>query len=272
MTTPRDAFSEQLGRLLDEAANGFDARPDVPRLQRMLGGTGRRRGALVMFSAAACLAVLGGAAVALDGGGRDSGIAPARSAESPGPTAPRTPLVSNPTTETTPPAVTRPPKDRDPASTEPPTPQPTEKPASPPTTDKPAPSTTDKPAAPSTTEKPPAPSTTEKPPAPSTTEKPPAPSTTEKPAPPPTDPWQWSAVQMYGFCEEDPPYDVFHGTTAPGAKVRVESEFGSGYVRADEQGHWEVTVYFPTAPVNEPFQVWVSSEGHLDDFWFTRTG
>ncbi|HAP78519.1 MAG TPA: hypothetical protein DCR14_20855, partial [Acidimicrobiaceae bacterium] len=72
------------------------------------------------------------------------------------------------------------------------------------------------------------------------------------------------------MCEEDPPYDVFWGTTAPGAKVRIESAYGSGYVYADEEGHWEVTIYFPEAPVNQPFQVWVSSEGHLDDFWFKR--
>lgn len=65
----------------------------------------------------------------------------------------------------------------------------------------------------------------------------------------------FTAEQVYGSCSSDPPYDVFKGTTSPGATVNILSDFGQGMVVADGSGHWEVQVFFPSAPIGQAFQV-----------------
>jgi hypothetical protein len=83
----------------------------------------------------------------------------------------------------------------------------------------------------------------------------------------------FSAFQTYGSCGENPPYDVFYGTGAPGATVEVLSEFGAASTVVGEGGHWEVKVVFPEAPVGKTFPVKVrDSAGNVARFEFTRTG
>jgi hypothetical protein len=83
----------------------------------------------------------------------------------------------------------------------------------------------------------------------------------------------FSAFQKFGSCGEDPPYDVFWGTTRPGGWVKVMSEYGYGKVWADANGQWELTVFFPQAPVGKPFRVKVlDSDGNYQKFEFVRTG
>jgi hypothetical protein len=77
----------------------------------------------------------------------------------------------------------------------------------------------------------------------------------EPPPPPPPPTVEFTALQTYGSCEEDPPYDVFHGTADPGTTVTVTSEYGSGSALAGDEGEWVVTVFFPEAPHGEPFVV-----------------
>lgn len=79
---------------------------------------------------------------------------------------------------------------------------------------------------------------------------------------------QFSASQLYGFCSEDPPYDVFSGTAAAGATIHVKSAYGQGSVVADAGGHWEVKVFFPDAPANEVFDVKVTDGVHFQHFEF----
>ncbi|MEZ5274335.1 MAG: hypothetical protein R2694_18895 [Ilumatobacteraceae bacterium] len=264
-------FDTQLGRLLDDAAASFRPTPDVPRLQRMMGGGGaRRRGAVIMFSAAACLALVGGGAFALHQQDEPSRIAPAGEGGATEPTRKAEPTTTHgedgedasepTTTETaTEPKPTEPPA-TEPKPTEPTEPPATEpKPTEPPRTTEPKPTEPPRTTEPKTTEPP---HTTE----PTTTEPKPTEPTTTAPS------WEWSVHQVYGSCDAAPPYDVFWGTTAPGAKVVIESAYGRKVGYANEAGQFELRIEFPEAPVGEPFQVWVVSEGHTDDFWFTRTG
>lgn len=140
---------------------------------------------------------------------------------------------------------------------------------------------------PTTVEKPPV---TEKPKeTPPTTEKkveqPPAtdapketvPPVTEKPketpptTKPPVEEVAFTALATYGSCAEPVPYDVYYGTANPGAKVKVQSEYGWGYTYADADGQWELRVEFPTAPVGTPFTVKVITYQGLVELEFTRT-
>lgn len=84
--------------------------------------------------------------------------------------------------------------------------------------------------------------------------------------------WEWSAHQSYGSCGEELPYDVFYGTGKPGEQVWVGSPFGSGVTEVNDDGHWEVKVEFPEAPLGEPFEVVVEHLDFREVFTFVRTG
>ncbi len=95
----------------------------------------------------------------------------------------------------------------------------------------------------------------------------PEPTTTTKP---PKD-IEFTAHQVYGFCEETPPYDVFWGTAPPGTPIYVESEYGSGVTEANENGDWEIRVEFPEAPVDKVFAVKVKdNKGNKKWFEFVH--
>ena len=84
---------------------------------------------------------------------------------------------------------------------------------------------------------------------------PPHPTTTHEPEPTTTAPheepttteptWEWSVHQVYGSCDAAPPYEVFWGTTAPGAKVVIESAYGRKVGYANEAGQFEIRIEFP---------------------------
>ena len=80
----------------------------------------------------------------------------------------------------------------------------------------------------------------------------------------------FSAHQKYGFCGEDPPYDVFSGKAAPGTTVSVTSPYGSGSAVAGGDGHWRVKVHFPSAPLNTPFTVTASDGSTSKEFTFVH--
>jgi hypothetical protein len=83
--------------------------------------------------------------------------------------------------------------------------------------------------------------------------------------------WEFSAHQTYGSCGEDTPYDIFYGTAEPGATVYVVSDFGEGMTTANDDGHWEIQVFFPDAPFNDTFAVVAEADGgHRKVFEFTR--
>ncbi len=85
--------------------------------------------------------------------------------------------------------------------------------------------------------------------------------------------WEFSAKQVFGECSENPPYDVFHGTGKPGSVIRVLSEYGSGETEVNEDGVWELRVYFEGAPVGQGILVKVVDQfDHVKKFEFTRTG
>jgi hypothetical protein len=82
---------------------------------------------------------------------------------------------------------------------------------------------------------------------------------------------EFTANQKYGSCSENPPYDVFWGTGVPGTVVEVGSPFGTGRAEVGEAGHWEMKVFFESAPVGETFDVVVGdSLGNSAGFSFTR--
>ena len=77
--------------------------------------------------------------------------------------------------------------------------------------------------------------------------------------------------QQYGFCDEGDPYDVFGGTATPGATIWVESDYGRGTTTANDDGVWEIQVFFVEAPLNDAFNVCVGTEGaETKAFSFTR--
>lgn len=47
---------------------------------------------------------------------------------------------------------------------------------------------------------------------------------------------------------------MFYGKGKPGSVIEVSSAYGSGSVEVGEDGHWELKVYFETAPFGESFQ------------------
>lgn len=84
---------------------------------------------------------------------------------------------------------------------------------------------------------------------------------------------EFSAHQKYGSSTARPPYDLFWGTATPGAKIFIESEFGSKQVTANSKGGWEAKVYFPEAPIGKAFRVVVeSSDGGRKVFEFVAKG
>jgi len=83
--------------------------------------------------------------------------------------------------------------------------------------------------------------------------------------------YELQASQSYGSCAEDPPYDIFYGYTKPGGKVVIESPYSERVeIHADGNGHWEVQVFFTTAPVDTPFTVHVISGPYTREFTFTH--
>ena len=71
---------------------------------------------------------------------------------------------------------------------------------------------------------------------------------------------KFTAHNVYGSCEETPPYDVYWGTAPPGTPIYVESAYGSGSTTANAEGDWEVKVYFPEAPAEKVFSVKVKDD------------
>lgn len=82
----------------------------------------------------------------------------------------------------------------------------------------------------------------------------------------------FDANQTYGTGDQTPAYDVFYGTAAPGALVKIKSEFGGGETYAGEDGSWSIKVFFLDAPVGKTFPVKAWSDGAYEIFEFTRTG
>lgn len=84
--------------------------------------------------------------------------------------------------------------------------------------------------------------------------------------------WEFSAHNTYGFCAEDPPFDVFYGTGKPGTEITVSSEFGNGATMVGQNGRWEIKVFFPSAPFDRKFDVKVKDfTGAKKIFSFVRT-
>ena len=71
---------------------------------------------------------------------------------------------------------------------------------------------------------------------------------------------EFTAHNVYGFCEEEPPFDVYWGTAPSGTPIYVESEYGSGSTAANDKGEWELSVTFPEAPANKEFTVKVKDD------------
>ena len=79
----------------------------------------------------------------------------------------------------------------------------------------------------------------------------------------------FTAFSTYGSCSEDPPYGVYYGTAKAGSKVQISSAYGSGNTFANDDGHWEVKVFFPEAPSEKVFLVTVSDQfDHSKKFEF----
>ena len=93
---------------------------------------------------------------------------------------------------------------------------------------------------------------------------PPATTTTTKP---PSE-WAFTAHATYGECALDPPYDEYYGTAAPGTKILITSEFGSGSTVANASGEWWVKVEFKTAPYGKVFSVRVKNETTYEKYYF----
>lgn len=225
-----------LDRLLSSAADDFRPTPDTLRLEALIMRRGHRRRMLVVAGAAASVLLLGSVALAHRVDESRERLGPAHNEDV---------IDSTSTTE----------KVREPLSTKPKPTEPTE------------PKVTE-PTEPKVTE----PKPTEPKPKP-TEPKPTEPKPTEPTEPKPTEPeWKFKAYQEFGACSEAPPYDVFYGETKPGAKVVIESEWSERIeLYADENGHWEVQVFFPESPIGQEIKVWVVSMEQTYKFWFTHT-
>ena len=71
------------------------------------------------------------------------------------------------------------------------------------------------------------------------------------------EPAEFVANATFGVCSLTPPYDVYYGKGEPGSTVYVQSEYGSGTVEVNGEGHWEIQVFFPEAPAGQAFIVGV---------------
>jgi hypothetical protein len=82
-----------------------------------------------------------------------------------------------------------------------------------------------------------------------------------------------TALQKYGSCGEEVPYDVFYGTAKPGVNITASSEYGSNSTTAIDSGRWEMKVTFPDSPQGKTFDVKIrSSTSQYETFSFTNTG
>jgi hypothetical protein len=85
--------------------------------------------------------------------------------------------------------------------------------------------------------------------------------------------FEFSAHNVYGECDSNPPYDVYWGTGEPGDTIAIISEYGGASTIVNEHGEWEVRVEFPEAPVGKVILVTVKdSAGHKRQFEFVRIG
>ena len=83
---------------------------------------------------------------------------------------------------------------------------------------------------------------------------------------------EFTAAARYGSCEEDPPYDEYSGTAAPGAIITVTSGYNTtAQTTADAAGDWFIRVEFPTAPIDEHFDVTVTDGTDSAVFDFVHT-
>lgn len=71
---------------------------------------------------------------------------------------------------------------------------------------------------------------------------------------------KFTAYNVHGVSEQNPPFDVYWGTAPPGTTIYIESDYGSGSTSANDNGDWEVRVYFPEAPVDKEFTVKVKDD------------
>ena len=84
--------------------------------------------------------------------------------------------------------------------------------------------------------------------------------------------WEFKAHQLYGECNESPPYDVFWGTGKPGSRIVAEAKYGRKVTEVNDHGEWELKLIFEEAPVGEVFVIHVVDEfGHVAEFEFVRT-
>jgi len=97
------------------------------------------------------------------------------------------------------------------------------------------------------------------------------PTTTAAPAPTVV-PTGFTASARYGSCAEDPPYDEYSGTAAPGTTITVSSPYSArSSVTADLNGDWWIRVEFPASPFEAHFDVSVSDGTSSRVFDFVRT-
>jgi hypothetical protein len=83
----------------------------------------------------------------------------------------------------------------------------------------------------------------------------------------------FTAYQVYGASDENPPYDEFYGTGTPGDTIYVDSSYGAGQTSVSAAGEWEIRVFFPSAPAGKAFDVKVrNGAGEKYYFTFTYTG
>jgi hypothetical protein len=71
---------------------------------------------------------------------------------------------------------------------------------------------------------------------------------------------EFTAYNVHGTSEQTPPFDVYWGTAPPGSPIFVESEYGGDSTTANENGDWELRVYFPDAPGGVEFTVKVRDD------------
>ncbi len=245
--------TSHLGRLFDEATAHYNPQPDVARLEQMLVVRHRRRAGMVIWSAAACFALIGGTAFAFNQQTNNE-LRLAPSQEGYDDHSESTVVKSTEhRPDTTPPDGGHEPIDKTTLPTEP------------------------KPTEPSTTEKKKeTPHNTE----PKTTE----PHNTEPPSTEPHDGdgeptttegehhYEWSVHQLKGSTDAEPVTEVFWGTANPGDKIYIQSSYGYTFVFANDEGQWEAHITFEGAPVGVAFPIYVQAPNHDAQFWFTYYG
>ncbi len=235
-----------LGRLLDEATAHYQPQPDVARFERMLVVQHRRRAGFVVWSAAACFALIGGTAFAFNQQTDDNiRLAPAHEGFDD-----HSESTAVKTTEHRP-DKTLPDGGHEPIDK-------TTLPTDPPTTEK-------KHETPHSTE----PKNTE----PHDTEPGDGdgePTTTDGDGETPY--YEWSVHQLKGSTDAEPPTEVFWGTANPGDKIKIESPYGYTMVFANDDGGWEAHITFEGAPVGVAFSIYVQAPNHDASFSFTYLG